>query len=249
MSVSPPDEEITTSVKHTILHFEDKKEKDRDHRGISRSNSWTPSSSRNSSASSSSSHLGKLGNAVKASTARGKSPKDASQGLLHAVFDESSSWTDQSLSSELQPTVPTAEPPSPLEMLESDGSALHALGGCRPCRFVAASSGCQNGTNCVFCHHPDHSAYETVCHRPSKGVRNSSKKAVSAITSSGMSDEEKIAAYKQLSSKGPYMRHLLREACPELDFSDVPVGNDPKKQTSDQTPHVPTKHVPIKMSL
>lgn len=254
MSASPPDEGVVCSVKNTFLHFEDASEKERDSRGILRSNSWTPSSSANSSVSSSSSRHGKLGSAAAGTTARAKSPKDASQGPLHQVFDECSSQTEHSHSSDIAHAVPIAhtvpipEPP-PMETLELTGTALHALGRCRPCRFAATPAGCSNGSACIFCHHPDHASHETACHRPSKGVRNSSKKAIGSITSSGMSSEEKLVAYQQLASKGPYMRHLLREVCPEIQFGDISLGSDPKKQNSGQTSSGPADNKPNKMSL
>lgn len=254
MSASPPDEGVVCSVKNTFLHFQDANEKETDNRGIPRSNSWTPSSSGNSSVSSSSSRRGKLGSAAAAATARAKSPKDASQAPLHKVFDESSSQTEHSHSSDIAHAVPiahampAAEPP-PMETLEPTGSALHALGRCRPCRFAASPAGCSNGSKCFFCHHPTHAAHETACHRPSKGVRNSSKKAIECITSSGMTSEEKLEAYKQLASKGPYMRHLLREVCPEIEFSDISLGNDPKKQNPGRTSSAPADNMPNKMSL
>lgn len=258
MSASPSDSQILCSVKNTFLHFEDGEEKD-NHRSLPRSNSWTPSSSAKSSASSSYDARHDLdGLAAAVSTVRPKVNRAQSPGPMHEVFDESSSQSEQSHSSELpiavpavpaaaavpKPAVPAAEPPI--------GNALHESGQCRPCRFVASVGGCNNGRDCVFCHHPDHSPYETTCHRPSKGVRNSSKKAVANIRNSRMSQEEKLVAYKQLAAKGPYMRHLLKEIVPELDVSDVvgaPLDIHPEAKSLGERSSTPEQQMPFKMSL
>jgi hypothetical protein len=42
---------------------------------------------------------------------------------------------------------------SPIDSrLPSKGSALHALGNCRPCAWLWKPSGCQNGKDCGHCH-------------------------------------------------------------------------------------------------
>eukprot|EP00443_Scrippsiella_acuminata_P056519 CAMPEP_0115405602 /NCGR_PEP_ID=MMETSP0271-20121206/18012_1 /TAXON_ID=71861 /ORGANISM="Scrippsiella trochoidea, Strain CCMP3099" /LENGTH=486 /DNA_ID=CAMNT_0002829601 /DNA_START=21 /DNA_END=1477 /DNA_ORIENTATION=- len=40
----------------------------------------------------------------------------------------------------------------PLEGLPSKGSALHAVGKCRPCAWLWKATGCQNGQACEHCH-------------------------------------------------------------------------------------------------
>lgn len=68
-----------------------------------------------------------------------------------------------------------------------------------------------------------------------------------------MSHEEKLVAFKQLATKGPYVRHLLKETCPELDFSDVrgaPLDYHPEAKSSAQrSSSTPKLQIATKVSL
>lgn len=72
---------------------------------------------------------------------------------------------------ELESQVPRDETGN----LTSIGSTLHDEGGCRPCLFVNAKIGCQNGTLCDFCHFP-HKRKNTP--RPCKGKRDRYRKMI-----------------------------------------------------------------------
>lgn len=50
------------------------------------------------------------------------------------------------------------------------GSAGHATGVCKPCSFFASKNGCNNGTECKFCH-LDHKKKKSRPSRPSKNTR------------------------------------------------------------------------------
>lgn len=69
----------------------------------------------------------------------------------------------------------SAAPPAQLdgsEQLPSVGSALHNVGGCKPCLLIVAKSGCAQGADCDFCHF----RHVRKSMRPSKGKRERFKR-------------------------------------------------------------------------
>lgn len=58
--------------------------------------------------------------------------------------------TDESSLPQVAASVPPGLPPPP--GMPSHGSALHNVGGCRPCAWFWKDGGCQNGLDCRHCH-------------------------------------------------------------------------------------------------
>lgn len=100
--------------------------------------------------------------------------------------------------------------------LPSRGSEGHFEGRCQPCRFIHLGDGCRNGFNCNFCHE-EHETQGGKTHRPSKGVRSGYKRTVNQIVESDMPEEEKMEAYQRLAERSPYMRCLLKAVVPNID--------------------------------
>lgn len=58
------------------------------------------------------------------------------------------------------------------------GSVAHVAGECKPCLFINTKMGCQNGTNCQFCHFP-HKRQNKL--RPCKGKRDRYRQLVARM--------------------------------------------------------------------
>lgn len=104
----------------------------------------------------------------------------------------------------------------PLYDLPSRGSIGHLEGRCQPCRFINLPDGCRNGYECTFCH-DDHEVATGKTHRPSKGVRSGYKRSVNQIIESDLPEEQKLEAYKRLAERSPYMRCLIKAVVPNID--------------------------------
>jgi len=81
------------------------------------------------------------------------------QALLAAQCQAQAQWEAhfQSLVAAQLALFPPALPPAGLPPLDpaglpSTGSALHALGKCRPCAWFWKPKGCTNGQECAHCH-------------------------------------------------------------------------------------------------
>lgn len=194
------DYEIDFEARNTFLHVTVRSS---NAPAVTRSRSWTPSTSSNHS----SEHSVPSG-WLPASTF----PNDPlPQPPAHRVYNLTSMTSTSSKASsqtpvgaqqsQLSDNVQQLQEEEPYEF-PSIGSVGHWEGKCQPCRFIHLADGCRNGRNCNYCHE-EHDTMGTKTHRPSKGVRSGYKRAVNQIVEAEMPQEEKMEAYQRLAERSP----------------------------------------------
>lgn len=210
-----PDYEIDFEARNTFLHVTVRSS---NAPAITRSRSWTPSTSSNHSSE----------HSVPSGWLPASPRRDGAllQTATHRVYNLTSVTSTSSKASSQTPvgTQPSQrsdrvqqedEDEEPYEF-PSSGSIGHWEGKCQPCRFIHLADGCRNGRSCNYCHE-EHETGGTKTHRPSKGVRSGYKRAVNQIVEADMPEEEKMEAYQRLAERSPYMRCLLKAVVPNID--------------------------------
>lgn len=90
----------------------------------------------------------------------------------------------------------------------SVGSEGHAQGQCRPCHYVFAKTGCQNGRECNFCHLPHPKRFRP---RPCKSKRFKCKQLAAVLDQVLDDDPDSFQnVVEQLSSQGGYLNTVVK---------------------------------------
>lgn len=90
----------------------------------------------------------------------------------------------------------------------SVGSEGHAQGQCRPCHYVFAKTGCQNGRQCNFCHLPHPKRFRP---RPCKSKRFKCKQLAAVLDQVLDDDPDSFqSVVDQLSSQGGYLNTVVK---------------------------------------
>jgi len=124
-------------------------------------------------------------------------PLSRIEAMLSAAATQSSSCDTTSESSmTMSDSAESAGASFPLKVSAADegcivslGSALHDLGGCKPCLFVNTHFGCQNGSLCEFCHFQHN---RKAKQRPCKAKRDRYKKLLTRMNDDGAGSPDEM---------------------------------------------------------